>query len=86
MQYLQWVKRFILFYDKRHPVDMGTVGVISQGQMSEFFRYDPFLAVTSFRKHLILKQSAFSINVRTFFKLRHILHRIINYFQQIPAF
>jgi hypothetical protein len=27
MQYLQWVKRFILFYDKRHPVDMGVAEV-----------------------------------------------------------
>ena len=27
MQYLQWVKRFILFHDKRHPVDMGAAEV-----------------------------------------------------------
>jgi hypothetical protein len=65
---------------------MEVVGVISQGQLSEIFRYAPFLAVTGFRKHLILKQSAFCINVRRIFQFRHILHRIINYFQQIHAF
>lgn len=27
MQYLQWVKRFILFHEKRHPVDMGAAEV-----------------------------------------------------------
>ena len=29
MQYLQWVKRFILFHDKRHPVDMGVEDLAS---------------------------------------------------------
>ena len=86
IQYLQWVKRFILFHDKRHPVDMWAVGVISQSQLSEIFWYDLFLAVTGFRKHLIIKQSAFCMNVRRFFQFRHILHRIINDFQQIHAF
>jgi hypothetical protein len=26
-QYLQWIKRFILFHDKRHPREMGAVEV-----------------------------------------------------------
>jgi len=26
-QYMQWVKRFILFHDKRHPQEMGTTEV-----------------------------------------------------------
>ena len=27
MQYLQWVKRFILFHHKRHPREMGVLGL-----------------------------------------------------------
>ena len=26
-QYVQWVRRFILFHDKRHPVEMGAAEV-----------------------------------------------------------
>jgi hypothetical protein len=27
MQYVQWIKRFIVFHDKKHPLDMGATEV-----------------------------------------------------------